>query len=85
MDKHCCNCRYFDAYYTKAYICFLRTDCGHCFERQQAVGKKDFCEKWGYRRTDHKKKKNAIIEGLSTAITSINAIKLILDEENRPD
>lgn len=85
MSKNCNVCDYFTAYYTKAYICFLRAGCGHCSQQEQTVNKTGNCEKWKYRSTNRKKKKGAIIEELVKALTTINAIKLILEEENRPD
>lgn len=85
MDKRCSFCKYFSAYYIKGYISFMRTDCGHCSELEQTVNKTANCEKWAFHSQNRKRKKTAIIKGLSTAITSINEIQLILEEENRPE
>ena len=47
MEKKCSRCKFFTAYYEKAYACFLRTDCGKCFISKSTVSKnKAACENW---------------------------------------
>lgn len=85
MEKRCAVCAHFTAYFTKAYCCFLRTDCGHCRVLNETVQKCSICEKWRFRYSQPKRKKGIILEELGKAVTTINAVKLILDEEDRPD
>lgn len=81
MGRECARCLYFTAYYTKAYCRFLRTDCGMCWQSRTEVKKKSSCDKWEGRGYQSKKRRQHIIDELGEALTTINAIKLILDEE----
>ena len=82
MSGKCYGCSHFTAYYTKAYCCFLRTDCGHCSVTDSTVKKHYGCEgfKPSYHR--HALKRGAVINELAVALTKLNAGKLILDERN---
>ncbi|MDE7453117.1 MAG: hypothetical protein K2N22_01760 [Clostridia bacterium] len=80
MKNECCRCAYFTAYYTKAYCCFLRTDCGHCDEQNQTVKKRGSCESFKPKSHPRKIKRALVLDELEKALTTINGIKLILDE-----
>lgn len=80
MSKTCSKCRYFTAYYKKAYSCFLRTDCGNCNKKLQTVEKRSSCEEWQYFKP-MPRKKGLVVRDLNNLMASINAIKLILEEE----
>lgn len=84
MDKECCVCQNFTAYFTKAYCCFLRTDCGHCRITDTTVKKHFTCEKFKHKYVNRGDKRNAVIEGLEKAVRDIAVIKFIL-EENEQD
>lgn len=79
MNHKCFNCANFEAYYSKACCCFLRTDCGHCRKFKETKNKQFSCDSWSPRYY-HRYKHGIIIKQLETAITQINGIKLILDE-----
>lgn len=81
MAKECATCRYFTAYYEKAYHQFLRTDCGNCFKHKERVKKHGACEEWEYRRY-FKRNLNNFIDSLDKAISDISAVKLILEEDS---
>ena len=80
MNKECRNCANFTAYYTKAYCCFLRTDCGHCDEQKQTVKKHGSCELYTTKYRPRKIKRDFVLDELEKALTTLNGIKLILDE-----
>ncbi len=81
MSKECFRCRNFDAYYTKGYCCFMRTNCGQCSVTKETVEKYSTCENWKCRYTPYKIKQKAVMQGLEEALTRLNSIKLILDEK----
>ena len=80
MKKECCVCAYFTAYYTKAYCCFLRTDCGHCGKQNQTVKKHGSCEFYSIKYHPRKIKRGYVLDELEKSLTTLNGIKLILDE-----
>ena len=80
MNRECCRCAYFEAYYTKAYCSFLRTDCGLCDKQNQTVKKHGSCEFYKTKYHPRKIKRNAVLDELEKALTTINGIKLILDQ-----
>lgn len=81
MEKECCRCANFTAYYEKAYSCFLRTKFGNCFLKNATVEKHGSCE--NYRcRSSKKRNKGVVIRELNTSLANISAIKLILEEED---
>lgn len=81
MDKTCSRCGNFNAYYEKAYACFLRTKCGNCRKKNITVNKKDCCEDWVGKRA-RRRNKEEVVKELKGAMLSINAVRLILEEEN---
>lgn len=86
MEKKCSRCKFFTAYYEKAYACFLRTDCGKCFISKSTVSKnKAACENWQAKYLPYKRRESAIINEIQQAGLTINAIGLILEEEDRED
>lgn len=80
MSNYCYCCRYFTAYYEKAYCCFLRTDLGNCSKLHSTVEKHSSCEDWKGKCPRGKLKKEAVLKELADALTKINGIKLILEE-----
>lgn len=80
MKHKCSMCLYFTAYYTKAYCSFLRTDCGHCEKQNQTVKKQGCCELYKTKYHPRKIKRSYVSDELEKALTTINGIKLILDE-----
>ncbi len=80
MEKQCCTCRHFTAYFEKAYCRYLRTDCGNCSVRGETVKKKFGCDSWAPKFTDTKVKTATVINGLADAITDINTIKDFLEK-----
>ncbi len=80
MIHNCFNCRYFTAYYEKAYCCFLRTNCGNCEKLSATVEKHSSCESWAGKYETGRLRKGAVLKELADVLTKINGIKLILDE-----
>ena len=80
MNRECCLCAYFTAYYTKAYCCFMRTDCGHCHKQNQTVKKHGTCEFYKTKCQPRKIRRDFVLDELEKALTTLNGIKLILDE-----
>ncbi len=80
MEKECCRCGYFKAYYTKAYCRYLREDYGRCAIKKEVVKKHGGCERWRLKEVDAKIKRGVILQNLANAVTTINVIKDFLDE-----
>ncbi|MDE6000838.1 MAG: hypothetical protein K2G96_00730 [Clostridia bacterium] len=80
MEKQCCICRHFTAYFEKAYCCYLRTDCGNCSTRGETVNKKFTCDNWAPKFGNTIIKPTMVINGLADAITNISVIKDFLEE-----
>ena len=80
MEKQCCICRHFTAYFTKAYCCYLRTDCGNCSVRGETVNKKSNCDSWAAKFKNTKIKQGIVINSLADAITNISVIKDFLEK-----
>lgn len=80
MEHRCFKCCFFSAYYTKAYCCFLRTDCGNCDILKQTVKKHSTCENWRSKTKPEKLKKGYVLKELEHTLTVVNGIKLILEE-----
>lgn len=80
MEKQCCICRYFTAYFKKAYCCYLRTGCGKCSVREETVNKNFTCEKWKSKIKTTYVKYGRVIDSLSDAITNISVIRDFLEE-----
>lgn len=80
--KECCNCRYFEAYYTKAYCSFLRTDCGNCCRKKDVVKKHFTCDDWA-RKVRYRETNTYEIEcGINQAITDLNEIASFLQNNS---
>lgn len=80
MEKECCRCGYFKAYYTKAYCCYLREGCGRCAIKKEIVKKHGGCKKWKLKKVDANIKRGVIMQGLADVVTNINVIKDFLEE-----
>ena len=80
MNKECCVCQSFTAYFTKGYCVFLRADCGHCSKKNTTVKKHDTCENFKHQYTNYQDKRGAVIQGLEKAVRDIAVIKFILEE-----
>ena len=80
MEKQCCKCGHFTAYFEKAYCCYLRTDCGNCSVRRGTVNKKFTCDKWTPKSRNTKIRQARVINSLADAITNISVIKDFLEE-----
>ncbi|MDE6597059.1 MAG: hypothetical protein K2K60_00275 [Clostridia bacterium] len=81
MEKQCCTCGRFTAYFIKAYCCYLRTGCGNCSARGETVNKKFTCDKWKAKLRNTKVKQARVINSLADAITNISVIKDFLEEK----
>lgn len=82
MEKECCRCGNFTAYYIKAYCRYLKEDCGRCAIKKQLTDKHESCESWKPKKTDTKIKRGVIMQGLAGAITDISVIKEFLEENS---
>ncbi len=74
MKKNCQNCRYYRAFYTKAYISFYKEEAGFCSVRQQAVSKDKTCKSYSYRRPANQ---TVSIEHIDEVIKEIEELKTI--------
>lgn len=79
--RKCFECGSFDAYFTKAYCCYLREDCGYCRLHKKVVDKKSTCEDWRTRCCNPKKRKSAIMTQLKNVLTDISVIKQFIEDE----
>ncbi len=82
MDKECCTCEFFKAYFSKAYCCYLREDFGRCSKKKEIVEKHGGCENWKYKQIDKNIKRGIVIKNLEEAITNISVIKDFLEEHS---
>ena len=73
--KECCTCKYFTAYYTKGYTCYLRENCGECFQTQQVMKKHDGCPLWRYKLpVEREVKAGHILNALEDTLLKISCI-----------
>ncbi|MDE7306853.1 MAG: hypothetical protein K2N33_05625 [Clostridia bacterium] len=82
MEKECCRCGNFTAYYIKAYCCYVKENCGMCAIKNQLTGKHDSCESWRAKKVNTKIKHGIIMGSLADAITNISIIKEFLEENS---
>ncbi|MDE6598088.1 MAG: hypothetical protein K2K60_05575 [Clostridia bacterium] len=80
MEKECCRCKFFKAYYSRAYCCYLREGFGRCSKKKDFVKKHESCPDWNYRKVSTNIKRGIVIKNLDTAITNISIIKDFLEE-----
>lgn len=80
MEKVCWNCGSYKAYYIKGYCCFIKEECGRCWEHSKVVDKHATCENWREKKYQRKIKTGAVIRGLDEALKNIDMIKQILTE-----
>ena len=52
--RKCSGCRYYKAFYTKGASAFYREKSGYCEQKEKAVGAKESCELYKYRRPQDK-------------------------------
>ena len=77
-EHRCFNCGSFEAYFTKAYCCYLREDCGMCKKQNKVINKQSTCEKWHTRFYDRKKRKSAV---RGVVLTDISVIRQFIEED----
>ncbi len=80
-NHRCFNCGSFEAYFTKAYCCYLREDCGMCKKLKRVVSKQDSCESWRTRNFNQAKKKSMVLASLNNVLTDISVIRQFIEEE----
>ena len=83
MEKECCKCANYTAYYIKGYCYYLKADCGNCAIKKQLTGKHQTCENWKYKKVNTKIKHGIIMQSLADAITNISVIKDFLEENTK--
>ncbi|MDE6585189.1 MAG: hypothetical protein K2K80_00715 [Clostridia bacterium] len=83
VNKECCRCHFFEAYYTKAYCCFLRSDCGRCFKTKETVKKHSTCDKWKTKVYYRETSTFEIVGGINQAITDLNEIRNFLEDNKK--
>ncbi len=84
MDKKCLRCGMFDRFYTKAIVCFLRSDYGYCRKNRELLPvDSKACEKWRSKIKDMARRRRLIISELGKVACNIDAIRQLLefDEE----
>lgn len=79
--RKCFECGDFNAYFTKAYCCYLREDCGYCKKHNKVVDKKFTCPDWRTKYYDHKKRKSAVMSSLKNVLTDISVIRQFIEDE----
>ncbi|MDE7181855.1 MAG: hypothetical protein K2O41_02325 [Clostridia bacterium] len=80
-ESKCCRCGNYEAYYTKAYCCFLKADYGYCQSRKETVFKFDGCKKFKGKRVNNRIKLGIVLSNLENALTNISVIKDFLEEK----
>lgn len=81
MEKECTTCGNFTAYFTKAYCCYLRTDCGHCNEKHETVLKHGTCEKWrGKRRYSIRVRSGLLLKEIEEVVIKLNTINDFIND-----
>lgn len=71
----------FEAYFTKAYCCFLRTNCGFYRKNRTIVEKHATCENWRCKKIDKEVKKTAVIRELNEVATKVNILVDFVSEK----
>lgn len=79
--KECCLCKNFDAYYTRSYCNFTRSNCGYCQKKKEIVSKHFKCENFKDKKITKGDKREIALCYIATAIININAIKDFLEEK----
>lgn len=80
MEKECCRCKFFKAYYTRAYCRYLKEDFGRCSIKKDFVNKHGGCTNWKLKEVDKNYKRGIVIKNLDDALTDISVIKDFLAE-----
>ncbi len=81
MGRECCSCADFEAYFTKGYCCYIRTDCGYCREHNKVIEKHTpACDKFRGNRTTKSFRHNRFMEEMAGVITKINVITDFIEE-----
>lgn len=79
-ENKCESCHNLDAFYTKGYCKFLRTDYGYCYEHKKVVAKKDECCEFWKRKAPLKRKCYRVIKELEDALTNISVLHQVFTE-----
>lgn len=84
MGKECRTCNSFDAYFTKGYCCYLRTDYGYCRYYQKIKLKHSpACEKHNGKTYNIKVRYNEVMRGMANVITNIEMLKDYLENNKK--
>ena len=81
-NKACWNCGNFDRFYRKGTYSFSKTNLGRCTVCKKIVESCELCERWRNTFTLMGKRKQLALNILNETLTSIVAIRQILEEEN---
>ena len=81
INKRCCNCYFFNRYYTKGYCRFSKEDVGYCRKKESIKDKNTTCGEWrsNYIYTRHRGK--VALRALNEILLNLNEIRQIIEED----
>lgn len=83
MEK-CYCCKYFQRYYLKKKIQFVRSEHGYCFAIAENVIAEDYCER--FERKEKRYPVNSMVRGrLDTLLKEITTLRCMLQEEQQEE
>lgn len=80
--KHCYNCKYYNAYYTKGYKQFDKTDLGLCTKTKTTVEKSGECDNFSRCSYTRFGRKEAALVAVRENINLLFELKQILEDDN---
>ena len=83
MHHKCNSCVNFTDYYVKQSNYFAMSGCGNCKLKKQRVSRHGTCKEYKLKPAQPKPNCTAILEELEEVLTSLNGIRLILDESEK--
>ena len=81
MNKRCGNCKYFDRYYVRGEVSYIRRDCGRCGKQKSIVELRGVCDQW--KRLTYKRvmQRKYLTKVMNKMLGSLLAIQEVLKDE----
>ena len=80
-NKHCSNCGFYSAYYTRGHNNFYKKDVGVCRIKAETVSKDSVCKKWRECGQIIELRKQNALNAIPAMLNQLTAIAEILQEE----
>lgn len=80
QQRHCWDCRYYNAYYTKGNNQFDKVKQGYCKKRDTTTANHESCETWTYHAYPRKVYKSHALMTLENIANSLTGVAQILRE-----